>query len=90
MWVERYAPNQGAPDDPYGFIQWKGTDVCIDFHCECGEVGHFDGYFASILKCPTCERLWELPHYVVPRLYISDGTPNGEMAAQNAKEIDIT
>lgn len=84
MWVD-----QSPPEHPYGYVQWKGTDVCIDFYCKCGEVGHFDGYFASILKCPTCGQLWELPHYVAPRPYVSDGTPNGDVAAQSAKVIDI-
>lgn len=34
------------PPTPHGWIQWKGTDVCMDFHCECGEANHYDGYFA--------------------------------------------
>lgn len=31
---------------PYAFIQWKGTDVCMDFHCECGAHCHFNSDFA--------------------------------------------
>ena len=27
------------------FIQWKGTDVCMDFHCKCGAHLHIDGMF---------------------------------------------
>lgn len=27
---ERYA------DQPHGWIQWKGTNVCLDYHCVCG------------------------------------------------------
>jgi hypothetical protein len=37
-----------------GFIQWKGTDVCMDFHCPCGEANHYDGYFAYEIKCAGC------------------------------------
>ena len=33
------------------FLQWKGTDVCLDFHCyNCQTFAHFDGFFASFLK----------------------------------------
>ncbi|WP_319502559.1 hypothetical protein [uncultured Draconibacterium sp.] len=37
-----------------GFIQWKGTDVCMDFHCECGQHNHYDGYFGYEVKCKKC------------------------------------
>lgn len=40
---------------PSVYIQWKGTEVCLDFHCVCGpgKIGHFDGGFAYAVKCPT-------------------------------------
>jgi len=38
-----------------GQIQWKGTDVCIDLHCECGHHGHFDGEFFYYFECPACK-----------------------------------
>lgn len=50
------------PENPYAFIQWKGTDVCMDFHCECGAHCHFDGSYVlddrrPIKKCrPTGRR----------------------------------
>jgi hypothetical protein len=59
--------DEGSPADPYAFIQWKGTDVCMDFHCECGAHNHFDGYFAYAVKCPHCGTIWEMPHYLKPR-----------------------
>lgn len=52
---------------PYVFLQWKGTDACMDFHCLCDRenepagVGHFDGFFASYLKCVRCGRVYKLP-----------------------------
>ena len=48
---------------PYVFIQWKGTDVCLDFHCVCtaDDSGHFDGYFAYYLRCRQCGRIYEMP-----------------------------
>ena len=54
-------------DAPYAFIQWKGTDVCMDFHCDCGEHNHFDGGFAYVVKCAKCRQEWEMPIRVFPR-----------------------
>lgn len=56
-----------AKDVPHAFIQWKGTDVCMDFHCPCGEGGHFDGYFAYVVECPACHRRWEMAWHVLAR-----------------------
>lgn len=58
-----------SPDieNPSAFIQWKGTNVCMDFYCECGAHCHFDGYFAYVVKCPHCETEWEMPSHVAPR-----------------------
>ena len=39
---------------PYGWIQWKGTDVCMDVHCKCGHHSHIDAAFAYYVKCPSC------------------------------------
>ncbi len=41
-----------------GFIQWKGTDVCMDFHCECGQSNHYDGFFAYTIKCKGCGNVY--------------------------------
>lgn len=38
----------------YGWIQWKGTDVCIDLHCSCGYHGHVDGDFFYHYECVGC------------------------------------
>lgn len=37
-----------------GWIQHKGTDLCADFHCECGHHGHHDGEFTYAIKCSEC------------------------------------
>ena len=39
---------------PHGWVQWKGTDVCMDVHCECGHSSHVDGDFVYHVKCPAC------------------------------------
>lgn len=49
------------------FIQWKGTDVCVDFICACGTQGHFDGYFAHYLRCPTCGAVYQMGTQVIVR-----------------------
>lgn len=60
----RFAPDFEPIDGTHAFIQWKGTDVCLDFTCECGAVGHFDGLFAYALRCPGCGKAWDMPHTV--------------------------
>jgi hypothetical protein len=60
------AARAAEPDKPKApadvFIQWKGTDACLDFHCyACGTFAHFDGDFAYHLKCPTCGTVYDTP-----------------------------
>lgn len=44
----------------YGWIQWKGTDVCIDIHCKkCNELTHFDGDFMYFITCVKCGTIYE-------------------------------
>lgn len=43
------------------FVQWKGTDVCLDFWCACGAHIHYDGDFAYHLQCPHCQSIWDMP-----------------------------
>ena len=42
------------------FIQWKGTDICMDMWCDCGQQNHYDGYFAYAVKCSGCGQVYEL------------------------------
>jgi hypothetical protein len=51
---------------PEVFLQWKGTDACLDLWCPCGRELHFDGYFASQLTCGNCAETWQLPHTLKP------------------------
>jgi hypothetical protein len=47
---------------PSVWIQWKGTDVCMDFRCTCDPefLGHFDGYGAYAIQCPRCGQVYEV------------------------------
>lgn len=49
---EVYSQEEQPPSR--GWIQWKGTDVCIDLHCQCGHHGHYDGEFLYFYECPAC------------------------------------
>ena len=44
---------------PHGWIQWKGTDVCMDVYCKCGKHSHIDADFAYNVKCPSCGTVYE-------------------------------
>lgn len=37
-----------------GWIQWKGTDVCMDLRCKCGLFSHIDCEFFYAFECPNC------------------------------------
>jgi len=49
------------------FIQWKGTDLCMDFSCPCGGGGHFDGYFAYHVRCLDCGQVYRMGTQVIAR-----------------------
>ena len=46
-------------EGPHGWIQWKGTEVCMDIHCGCGELTHVDGTFCYYVQCCKCGRIYE-------------------------------
>ena len=48
------------PKKSHGFIQWKGTDACIDIYCDCGNQFHLDGEFLYETKCDQCNTKYEL------------------------------
>ncbi len=58
------------------FIQWKGTDLCMDFYCpKCGEHSHFDGMFAYHIECSGCRARWKMPEHVEVEEAAPDATP---------------
>lgn len=60
-----------------GRIQWKGTEVCIDLHCPCGHLGHYDGEFFYFYRCPKCKKAYRVDDYVE----LSPLTPEEEESA---------
>ena len=56
MYYQIYDQDQQLGNDTtYGWIQWKGTGVCMDIHCKCGHFCHFDGEFFYSYECPKCK-----------------------------------
>jgi hypothetical protein len=57
------------PGDPHGWIQFKGTELCMDVRCGCGELTHIDGGFIYFLKCGACGQVYELNGHIqlIPR-----------------------
>lgn len=43
---------------PCALIQWKGTSVCLDVHCECGHHSHIDDEFTCYVRCSRCGKLY--------------------------------
>lgn len=45
-------PHEPKRDDWTTFIQWKGTDVCMDWYCpNCGKHNHEDRDFMYEVQC---------------------------------------
>lgn len=51
-------------DQPHGWVQWKGTDVCMDVYCKCGYHSHIDAEFAYNVKCPKCGTVYSVNGHV--------------------------
>lgn len=45
---------------PKIFIQWKGTEVCCDLYCICGNQFHLDTEFMYAIEYPHCHRKFEV------------------------------
>ena len=54
----RIHETEWMPEEPRGWIQWKGTNACIDLRCVCGAFGHLDGDFLYFVKCNACGRAY--------------------------------
>jgi len=53
-------------DEAFGFLQWGGSNVCFNLHCECGEHTHIDSDFLFYAACPKCKAVYYLnPHIEV-------------------------
>ena len=64
------------------FIQWKGTDLCMDLYCPCGDGPHIDSEFAYYVEC-GCGKVYQMGTQVLARLVDKDSLPDG---AKTVKE----
>lgn len=48
----------------HGWIQWKGTNVCMDFYCACGAHLHIDDEFCYHVKCMHCGSVYMMNGHV--------------------------
>lgn len=63
------------------FIQWKDTDLCMNFVCpNCGERSHFDGFFIYAVRCWSCKKVYRMPTEIKSLLV--------EMTSQDQAEED--
>lgn len=62
----RQFPSMRMPraEDERAWIQWKGTKVCMDVSCKCGEPFHIDAEFAYHIKCPKCGQVYECDGHI--------------------------
>lgn len=55
------------PGQSHASLQWKGTNACLDVHCQCGKHGHIDDWFCYFYKCLACGRTYAIGETV--RMY---------------------
>lgn len=60
---------------PHVWVQYKGTQLCADFHCSCGARGHIDDGFAYTAECGACGQVWVLP-MTLPLIRVEDADPD--------------
>ena len=51
-------------DGTHTFIQWQGTNVCMDFSCKCGQSMHFDTDSLFFVQCCGCHTKYIMSSYV--------------------------
>lgn len=69
---------------PHGWIQHKGSNLCIDLYCTCGAHHHYDGDFLYRWICPTCQR-----HYTTGSHLVMWEMTSEEVATAKEKGYDF-
>lgn len=60
-------------------VQWKGTNICMDFVCPCGQDSHFDGFTFGYVKCFKCGQNFELDYRIAITQIDENKTHGGGM-----------
>lgn len=55
---EAHDAQETYEDKLCGWVQWKGTDVCMDVRCKCGYLSHIDAEFLYHVRCPKCKTVY--------------------------------
>jgi hypothetical protein len=66
--------------EPHGWIQWKGTDVCLDINCKCGTITHIDAEFCYHVRCGMCGQIYECDGHI--QLHPLDFEPEGVITTE--------
>jgi len=61
---------------PHGWVQWKGTNVCMDVYCKCGYHSHIDSDFVYNIQCPNCGTIYMVNGHV-EFIEIEEGRDSG-------------
>lgn len=61
---EAWSMQEQYEGKPHGWVQWKGTDICMDIHCKCGELSHVDASFCYYVKCCNCDTVYMVNGHV--------------------------
>ena len=77
---------------PHGWLQWKGTDVCMDVYCICGRHSHIDCDFTYNIKCPYCGRVYMVNGHVefilIDEEPVGTKVPDGDEETINGEESE--
>lgn len=57
----------GVDGRPWAFVQWKNTELSMEFSCPCGLTGYIDDTLCYVVQCPRCDRRFELAPTVLVR-----------------------
>lgn len=78
-----------APHPGRAFIQWKGTDVCMDLHCpKCEHHNHYDGMFCYFVQCAKCRTVFEMNCFVAFRPMLAKDANNYSAKHPKQSETD--
>ena len=80
---------QPAKGDAHGWIQWKGTGVCIDLHYICGYHDHFDGEFFYHWECPKCHKKYATGQNVKMIPLTEQQIVDGKVTRFQSGELDL-
>lgn len=69
-----------------GWIQFKGSDICMDIRCKCGYSSHIDAGFAYNVQCPSCFIIYMVNGHV--ELIELETEPDGCLVIGNYDDYD--